>query len=180
MTDKKSNNKRRKLLKLITTSSGAIVAGKAIPESWSKPVVNSILLPVHASTTLQSCSECGVILGRSITCNSQAAADVFYEIEVVDGCVMLNEVSIEPAAHPLYLKIRERSNASFAQITLELFVNGVDDEVDDDSQLCSNPANSIRVSDLPGGGVTATFTWTRSATDSSVTVSDIIICPDAA
>ncbi len=51
MTDKKSIDSRRKLLKSIAAGSGAVVAGKALPEAWSKPIVNSIVLPVHAEMT---------------------------------------------------------------------------------------------------------------------------------
>jgi len=46
-----SNEKRRKLLKSIAAGSGAIVVGKNLPESWSKPVVNSVMLPAHAQTS---------------------------------------------------------------------------------------------------------------------------------
>ncbi len=51
MSDKKSNESRRKLLKSIAAGSGAVVAGKSLPESWSKPVVDAVLLPAHAATT---------------------------------------------------------------------------------------------------------------------------------
>ena len=51
MSDKKSNDSRRKLLKSIAVGSGAVVAGKSIPESWSKPVIDSVMLPAHAETT---------------------------------------------------------------------------------------------------------------------------------
>ena len=51
MTDKKSNDSRRKLLKSIAAGSGAVVAGKTLPEAWTKPVVDSVLLPAHAATT---------------------------------------------------------------------------------------------------------------------------------
>ena len=51
MTDKKSSDSRRKLLKSIAAGSGAIVAGKSLPESWSKPVVDSVMLPAHAQTS---------------------------------------------------------------------------------------------------------------------------------
>ena len=42
---------RRKLLQSIAAGSGAVVAGKSIPETWSKPVIDSIVLPAHATTT---------------------------------------------------------------------------------------------------------------------------------
>jgi len=51
MTDKKSSESRRKLLKSIAAGSGAIVAGKSLPENWSKPVVESLILPAHAQTS---------------------------------------------------------------------------------------------------------------------------------
>lgn len=51
MTDKNSSESRRKLLKSIAAGSGAIVAGKSLPESWSRPVVDSVMLPVHAQTS---------------------------------------------------------------------------------------------------------------------------------
>ena len=51
MTDKNSSESRRKLLKSIAAGSGAIVAGKSLPESWSRPVVDSVMLPAHAQTS---------------------------------------------------------------------------------------------------------------------------------
>jgi len=51
MSDKKSNDSRRKLLKSIVAGSGTVVAGKSLPESWSKPVIDSVVLPAHAVTT---------------------------------------------------------------------------------------------------------------------------------
>jgi len=56
MKDKKSSVSRRKLLKSIAAGSGAVIAGKSLPENWSRPVVDSVLLPAHAQTspTLQT------------------------------------------------------------------------------------------------------------------------------
>jgi hypothetical protein len=51
MKDKKSSESRRKLLKSIVAGSGAVVAGKSLPESWGKPVVDSVILPAHAETS---------------------------------------------------------------------------------------------------------------------------------
>jgi len=47
-----SNEKRRKLLKSIAAGSGAVIAGKSMPEGWTRPVVDSVLLPVHAQTSI--------------------------------------------------------------------------------------------------------------------------------
>jgi len=55
-----SDQSRRKLLKSIAAGSGAIVAGKSLPEIWSRPVVDSILLPAHALTSSISFAVSGV------------------------------------------------------------------------------------------------------------------------
>jgi hypothetical protein len=46
-----SDQSRRKLLKSIAAGSGAVVVGKSLPESWSRPVVDSVILPAHAQTS---------------------------------------------------------------------------------------------------------------------------------
>ncbi|NOY16672.1 MAG: hypothetical protein GXP23_07075 [Gammaproteobacteria bacterium] len=53
MTDKKNMTaeNRRNLLKTIAAGSGAIITGKALPDSWARPVIDSVLLPVHAQTS---------------------------------------------------------------------------------------------------------------------------------
>ena len=56
MTDNKAGKSRRKLLKSIAAGSGAIVAGKSLPDSWSRPAVDSVLLPAHAMTSLTESS----------------------------------------------------------------------------------------------------------------------------
>lgn len=45
------SEKRRKLLKSIAAGSGAVLAGRSLPESWSRPVVDSVMLPGHAQTS---------------------------------------------------------------------------------------------------------------------------------
>ena len=51
MSDINSSESRRKLLKSIAAGTGAVVAGKSLPEIWTKPVVDSVLLPAHAQTS---------------------------------------------------------------------------------------------------------------------------------
>jgi hypothetical protein len=59
MTNKKSNESRRKLLKSIAAGSGAVIAGKSLPENWSRPVVDSVMLPAHAETSPPPCDISG-------------------------------------------------------------------------------------------------------------------------
>lgn len=47
----RSAQSRRKVLKSIAVGGGAVVTGKSLPNDWSKPVVESVLLPAHAETS---------------------------------------------------------------------------------------------------------------------------------
>jgi hypothetical protein len=46
-----SDKSRRKLLKSIAAGGGAVMAGKSLPESWARPIVDSVVLPAHAQTS---------------------------------------------------------------------------------------------------------------------------------
>ena len=82
MTDKKSSESRRKLLKSIAAGSGAIVAGKNLPESWSRPVVDSVMLPAHAQTS-QACT-----------------IDITWEITVTGGSLLDGDYGYRILNHP--------------------------------------------------------------------------------
>ncbi len=53
MTDDKRSKNRRKLLKSIAAGSGVVIAGKSLPEKWSRPAIDAVLLPAHAQTSQQ-------------------------------------------------------------------------------------------------------------------------------
>lgn len=59
-TDKNIQSaKRRGALKSLGGSAAAIVAAQNLPDSWKKPLVDSIVLPTHAETTDGSDSDPG-------------------------------------------------------------------------------------------------------------------------
>ena len=60
-----SSNSRRKLLKTFAAGSGAVVAGKNLPESWTRPVVDSVMLPAHAQTSPCSPTIVDIAAGNS-------------------------------------------------------------------------------------------------------------------
>ena len=56
MSDDKSNKERRKVLKGAVIGGSAVGAGVAAPKKWVKPVMGSVVLPVHASATKKALS----------------------------------------------------------------------------------------------------------------------------
>ncbi len=51
MTKKAESESRRRLLKQLAAGGGVAVTAKSLPEQWTKPVVDSVLLPTYAQTT---------------------------------------------------------------------------------------------------------------------------------
>ncbi len=63
MVDKKTDNKegaadneassetRRKAMKRVLVGSGVVATSKVVPDSWSQPVIDSVVLPTHAEST---------------------------------------------------------------------------------------------------------------------------------
>ena len=54
MAEPKLTKSRRKLLKSIALGGGAIAVGKTLPQSWTRPVVESVMLPAHAQASVPS------------------------------------------------------------------------------------------------------------------------------
>lgn len=50
-TDSKSAG-RRKLLKSVVAGGGAVTVAKMLPDQWARPVVDSVMLPSHATTSM--------------------------------------------------------------------------------------------------------------------------------
>jgi hypothetical protein len=42
---------RRRLIKALAGAGGIFAAGKTLPENWTQPVVDSVMLPAHAQAT---------------------------------------------------------------------------------------------------------------------------------
>ncbi|MGA8262513.1 MAG: hypothetical protein WB783_20065 [Arenicellales bacterium] len=51
---------RRNLAKTLAASGGVVVLGKTVPQSWFTPVVEDIVLPAHAQTSLPYTISCTV------------------------------------------------------------------------------------------------------------------------
>ena len=86
------NENRRKLLKSIAAGSGAVIAGKSLPESWSKPVVDSVILPVHAQTSPSPCTPC---LVTALYCEGSGGSGITVDV-AIDGTVTVTHTRINP------------------------------------------------------------------------------------
>jgi len=94
---KESNTQtnRRRLLKTLAVGGGVVVAGKTLPEHWTRPAVDAVALPAHAQTSFtgngsftgaQTVAEAGNILdGLVATAMASYPTDAQFCINVVDG-----------------------------------------------------------------------------------------------
>ena len=51
MSDTNAPEGRRRLLKALAVGGGAVVVGTSLPASWTKPVIESVVLPAHAQAS---------------------------------------------------------------------------------------------------------------------------------
>jgi len=51
MSDATRTEGRRHLLKAVTVGGGAVVVGTSLPAAWTKPVIESVVLPAHAQAS---------------------------------------------------------------------------------------------------------------------------------
>jgi len=51
MNEKVTSNHRRQLLKAASVGGGTYITVQSLPKSWTKPLVNSVVLPAHAQSS---------------------------------------------------------------------------------------------------------------------------------
>lgn len=97
-----SDQSRRNILKAIGAG-GAVVAGKSLPRSWRKPIVDSVVLPVHAQT---SCGAGTTIRARSPFAENDSTARFIIIADESDNvlarccCGDRSDIVIEAACLP--------------------------------------------------------------------------------
>ena len=78
-----SGASRRAALKNIAAGAGVIAGSQALPERWLKPVVSSIVMPVHAQTSPSSAFEGCQISEGSLVRNAEGTfSETRYSFEV--------------------------------------------------------------------------------------------------
>lgn len=92
---------RRKLLKGLVVSSGVIVSAKLAPETWTKPIINAVILPSHAQTSEIDPPMCETCLVEAIYCEGSGMNSITVEVST-DGTVIITHpngtrtVTIDP------------------------------------------------------------------------------------
>jgi len=71
--------KRRQLIKTLTGAGGAMVIARALPERWTTPVVESVVLPVHAQNSQPIAIPDGNYAGIDITGSIVAEATLILD-----------------------------------------------------------------------------------------------------
>lgn len=110
-----SDTSRRKLLKSLAAGSGAIVAGKSLPESWSRPVVDSVMLPAHAETSPSS----GPFAG-GVTQNGGMLETGSLLAKVTDSLITDANAGIRPACNfdaTFYVCVEPSADLQSAKVT---------------------------------------------------------------
>jgi hypothetical protein len=90
MTDKSDSRfarSRRTALKTIFAAGGAAVAAKSLPERWSKPIVEAVVLPAHAQATA-SCSCAFITVGVNALANTFTGTYSWSSCSTVDHTVL--------------------------------------------------------------------------------------------
>ena len=189
MADKKSQESRRKLLKSIAAGSGAIVAGKSLPENWKRPVVDSVILPAHAQTSPPTspptCTLPQTIPPQTANCATPATAN-FYTIRSANSPCEFEVTFIGSGTPPSspYVRIDLEAGGGFTGIGITSFaLNDVVKGTRDVFLECSNPTNNGSTSfpltafDETGKAFQLNGQWIVDVNGPSVSMSELTITP---
>ncbi len=173
MSDIKPTDSRRKLLKSIAAGSGAVVAGKTLPESWSKPVVDSIILPAHAELTIETCPP--VTIPDIVVNCSDANFDssTYYVIDDVSNeCPAAVEIERPKESEPTILNIdmiHVQGDSGALQIqTIAEHLDGEYECSETDSSQITSPL-PWAIESLSGADWMITFNYDVSKSGMSIT-----------
>ena len=175
-----SDQSRRKILKSIAAGSGAIVAGKSLPESWSRPVVDSVMLPAHAQTSPAPAGcDTLAIPATDQPCSGYVTLTRYWYVDDSGSCPTLVLTEVEPSsANRIEIAQSATSGPSTVLITVR---SGIQTTVTD--QTCGNPRSpytAFASSSVAAVGSTRRFQvqYNRSVDDLGAYLSEVTITPE--
>lgn len=111
MKKEKLVESRRNLLKSALAGSGAVIAGKNLPENWAKPVVDSVMLPAHAQTSIQINTQFN-FFGQNVAVAS-IGSDTSFAESITDS--LINDAHAQAGQRPI-IEMSAAVNGSMATV----------------------------------------------------------------
>ena len=114
MSDNKSNSRRMVLLGL----GGGVVGATQLPKTWSKPVIDSIMLPAHAQTTASGFGGGG----DEFVSNMPTRQNILSDLISTAVAGLVDEVVFEYFPEQLY--VTETAEGAFEAFVLFVYEGG--------------------------------------------------------
>ena len=197
----KHTNSRRRVLKSIAAGSGAVITGKSLPETWTRPVIDTVMLPAHATTTDDSgsagsavttpppCADSLVIPGDTVSCgDGETVLYRYYYVDDTGSCPELVPTTKGGAPSPadtLVVEVEALSEAAVIEPTRLWVALGVnDDKPTYMEQLCGDPWEAYQYPSntlfkaRSGASWNASFTLSRNGSiPGQASISNITLTP---
>lgn len=184
-----SVEERRKLLKGTLIVGGAVVGAKSLPESWSRPIVDAVMLPAHAQTSPliedNACSSSVTLPGCTFSCSdtSEDSDSKVYTFQFDGSCLTFTEEDVFASSNsgsydPNQLGVRCGPGSGDSILALWRTVEGGPTAIQD----CSDPDDgfeSTTTRTMQVGGVDFDVTATTSRTETTVAISEITVSPSS-
>jgi hypothetical protein len=149
------NNSRRKLIKSVLGVGGAIVTASQLPRQWTRPIVESVLLPAHAQMS-QTCPlvvfDSTIQISEPLECDNSPVSPYFVLDDINFPCPSFVRSASEPPSGG-YLSVEVDLLATFVHVYVGGYVSGSPTFTSD--QATVSCAGAITT---PGTGATITFT----------------------
>jgi len=182
---------RRRLLSTLIAGGTAGVAAHSLPAFWVKPLVDSVILPAHASTS--AVEDCGPdiirceplsIPGIEFSCaNQPTASSTFYQVDDTScDCPILLSFSEQPPEPDIKIVLVQNQVFGSPQAGRNTVIGG-QGLTHYITNCGSTPGDGINAGERSEtfqalSGATWRATYTVSGDVNGVTITDTILAPD--
>ncbi|MGA8262551.1 MAG: hypothetical protein WB783_20255 [Arenicellales bacterium] len=131
-SDERPATSKRRLVKALTASAGALAAANMLPSQWIKPVVDTTMLPAHAQTS-DRCPEF-----EFVSCSIDGNSGIGTLTNMDGGSLALNAVITSGMMAMLsnaFAQIQAVNGASIEMVRVMLMISGGDDGPTSESDM---------------------------------------------
>lgn len=147
------NNPRRKLIKSVLGAGCVIVTASQLPRQWTRPIVESVLLPAHAQMSQATCPpvvlDSTIDISEPLECDNSFVSPYFVLDDINYPCPTFVRSSSIPSSG--YLSV-EVDLLTFVHVYVGGYLSGSSSFTSD--QVTVSCAGAITA---PGTGATITF-----------------------